>query len=333
MNNDDINIKILKYLSGEISDSEIEEFNTWLSSSDENREYFEKIQKTWNSVKIPQPETIPDFETFWNELSSKMNDEEENVGRENVFNPAKRKKLIGYIFNPGFAISAAIVVFISVIVIFLFSGKKPPLSYYTLKAQTKNIVLPDSSSVVLNSESSIDYEVENNTRYVKLKGEALFEVKKNNTAFEVHTFNSIIRVKGTRFNVKARDKKTSLVVENGTVLFSSLKKPDKKVKVKKNQMSMCINKHSPTAPVPVEAEHLNGWINGILVYENIPLSELAEELTRHFNTKVIVSDISLLGLKITGTFDNQSLVDILNAVSKTVNCKYKRENNIIFLYK
>ena len=73
--------------------------------------------------------------------------------------------------------------------------------------------------------------------------------------------------------------------------------------------------------------------NGILVFDDIPLIELTEELSRHFNTKIVVSDISLARLKITGTFKNQTLPEILNAVTKTVNCKYKKENNIISLYK
>jgi len=333
MINNDINIKIIKYLSDEISDFEKEEFNNWLNSSDENKKYFEKIEKLWHSIKIPQPDSIPDFEAFWQELYSKMNNKQVPIVKENLFGYLKQKRLIKYFFNPGFAISTAIVVLISVIVINVFNEKVKPVSCYTHNAEKKTVILPDSSSVTLNSGSSLYYEAGNDTRFVRLKGEALFNIKKEKLAFEVHTFNAIIRVTGTRFNVKARNNKTSLVVENGTVLFSSIKRPEKKIKVTKNQMSECINKYIPTTPVLVRAEYLNGWINDVLIFNKTPLNELAEELSRHFNTKIIISELSLANMKVTGTFENQTLIEIINAVSKTVNCKYKKEDNTLFLYK
>ena len=68
------------------------------------------------------------------------------------------------------------------------------------------LVLADHTIVWLNSDSQLTYPVAFNgdTRELRLKGEAFFEVTKDiHKPFIVHTSQFDIRVTGTQFNVRS----------------------------------------------------------------------------------------------------------------------------------
>ena len=86
--------------------------------------------------------------------------------------------------------------------------------------------LPDNSIVYLNANSKLEYPQNFNktNRRVSLLGEAYFDVKKDSGQFVVACENTIIRGKGTTFNVKSRtpDKEVEVIVASGSVEFSGI---------------------------------------------------------------------------------------------------------------
>jgi transmembrane sensor len=96
---------------------------------------------------------------------------------------------------------------------------------YQSGSSVETIVLPDSSTVWLNSNSTLEYSMDpdNKTRTVNLIGEAYFNVKRNDSvSFTAFTKNSRTHVMGTSFNLKQQDNTTSLAVAEGVVQFTSL---------------------------------------------------------------------------------------------------------------
>lgn len=99
------------------------------------------------------------------------------------------------------------------------------LTVQTNPGMTTQLTLPDGSHVSLNSESSITYpEVfTDQTRNVKLSGEAYFEVTKNpEQRFIVSTpHQAAIEVLGTSFNVEAfaQDSTIATTLVEGAVRF------------------------------------------------------------------------------------------------------------------
>ena len=87
-------------------------------------------------------------------------------------------------------------------------------------------MLPDNSIVYLNAKSKLEYPQNFNktNRRVSLTGEAYFEVKKDSGQFVVACENTIIRGKGTSFNVKSHsmDKEVEVIVASGMVEFSGV---------------------------------------------------------------------------------------------------------------
>ena len=86
--------------------------------------------------------------------------------------------------------------------------------------------LPDNSIVYLNANSSLEYpqNFSKTNRQVSLNGEAYFDVKKDSGQFIVSCQNTIIRGKGTMFNVKSltTDKEVEVIVAAGMVEFSGV---------------------------------------------------------------------------------------------------------------
>lgn len=91
--------------------------------------------------------------------------------------------------------------------------------------ETKNIVLPDGSKVVMNSMSTLKYPAQfasSNRAVELLSGEAMFEVEKDaNRPFIVSCEQSTVKVLGTIFNINAYDSTAIYVsLKEGAVQFA-----------------------------------------------------------------------------------------------------------------
>ena len=107
----------------------------------------------------------------------------------------------------------------------ILADKEPEqgLVYYETTAvpdaKTK-ITLPDSSVVWLNANACLRYprEFSGQARQVEIKGEAFFEVRKDEKKpFIVRTDGIGIRVLGTTFNVDAEPEKTAVTLITGKI--------------------------------------------------------------------------------------------------------------------
>lgn len=96
----------------------------------------------------------------------------------------------------------------------------------TALAESKTLILPDDSEVLLLPGSQLSY---NNmswflTREVSLQGEGFFEVAKGKT-FTVNTKAGQVEVLGTKFKVKSTAEKLNVVCYEGRVKVSQFQNP------------------------------------------------------------------------------------------------------------
>jgi transmembrane sensor len=202
--------------------------------------------------------------------------------------------------------------------LWFFSGKVDPSVSNPILAQKKvetqfqqrkQVTLPDGSLVTLNADSKLriaDNWGDASTREVWLEGEAFFEVtKKPNTGaakFVVHTNQLDVEVLGTAFNVKARRGSTEVVLQSGKVNLKKLNKeiiemkPNDRVQVVDNQIVNAI----PVVVQKVETEKFTAWTNGKIIFDNSPLSDIANAIEDHFGYKVKIVNKELLDTRYTG---------------------------------
>jgi ferric-dicitrate binding protein FerR (iron transport regulator) len=179
----------------------------------------------------------------------------------------------------------------------------------------KEILLPDGSSVTLNTGSSLTFRdgFGSDSREVILNGEAFFNVKPNKQLpFRVFSGESVVEVTGTSFSVYQVDGEVHVAVITGRVLLSSTRTGEQKMSISANQSGFISGYKEVKIEEGIPANVLS-WKTGILVFEQTPIDSALIDIAHHFRR-----DLSLeipLSERITAEFQDQPLHEILNEIA------------------
>lgn len=234
-----------------------------------------------------------------------------------------------------FSTAAVFLLFLSAGAVYVFMR---PASLQTVStcAETRTIHLPDGSTVVLNHYSSLSYpkKFKSDKREVQLSGEAYFEISKDKKhPFIVQAEAITIQVLGTHFNVDAYpdnpDVSTTLLTGSVAVRNKSnsariVLKPDETAIYNKVEQKM-------TRKIPGNAENEIAWRRGEFIFENLPLRDIARNLSNSFGTDIRISDTALQDYRITARFRHrENLGTILAALHNSGHFDYsKNEKQIV----
>lgn len=187
----------------------------------------------------------------------------------------------------------------------------------TRPAERAIVRLGDGTQIVVAAQSTLRYAVTlgGATREVELSGEAYFEVAHDHRRpFVVRANGATIRDIGTAFDVRAypADARVRVVVAEGRVAVQAAR--DARI-VDRDQLAQW----DPSGAIsmrPVDPRRFLAWTTGTLAFDATPLGEVAKDLTRWYGTTVIVGDSSLVRRDFTGSFDRESLADILAIIAR-----------------
>ena len=204
------------------------------------------------------------------------------------------------------------------------------------------VILPDSSTVWLNAGARLKYPVvfNDNQRHVYLDGEGFFEVITNRQhPFIVFCDGLSITVHGTKFNVMANS--DDLIVETTLVegaidvrwsknevdIQSDLSlKPGQKLTLRKDHEQYAFQDIQ-------EAGSSIAWMENKLVFEKERFGDVKIKLERWYGVAIEVKDQEILDFLITGTFENQTVEQAMDALSIAVSCTYTIDNNKVTVSK
>lgn len=185
------------------------------------------------------------------------------------------------------------------------------------------VILPDGTKVHLNAGSRLRYpdKFKETERRIFLEGEAFFEVTKNpEKPFYVQTHNTATRVLGTRFNLRSWKGQTDILnVEEGRVQFTGLGCRD--TLILHADMQGVFDGRSIKGSL-IDSQNQVAWTKGIMVFNDLKLSEVAAELERWYAVQIHLGDPGLADYRVKARFDNPSLVDVLRDISFALNIKY-----------
>jgi len=162
-----------------------------------------------------------------------------------------------------------------------------------------------------------------------LQGEAFFKVQKTpmKNRFIVHANGMDIIVTGTQFNVVAREDESSVLLTEGSV---TLKAPDgKEIKMKPGDFVKIENE--TTALQTVDQQRVLAWKESKLDFDNTPIYEVANIISRHYGTKVTVSTKEIGESTISGIMPNDNLNVLIQALEALGNYKITKANNEIII--
>jgi ferric-dicitrate binding protein FerR (iron transport regulator) len=286
----------------------------WLAD-DANLAYYNQLKRIWDDSRQLALTSTADENRAWQKFQQQIH-------------PAPvRRAGFGWI---RIAVSVIIIVGLGLLAYWVFNDRTKEMTVVAQKT-VLNDTLPDGSVVTVNKGSSISYlsKFKGDTRQVALKGEAFFNVTPNKKKPFVISVNDVqIMVVGTSFNVKTINGNTDVVVETGVVKVT---RAGKTVELKANEEVIVNAKDSALTKEKVSDQLYKYYRTKAFVCDDTPLWKLVEVINEAYNSHVVIGNPALKDMSITTTFNNESLEQVLNVISLTLNIKIIKEGDTIIL--
>jgi ferric-dicitrate binding protein FerR (iron transport regulator) len=208
----------------------------------------------------------------------------------------------------------------------------------TQYAQTRNVALPDGSSVILNSNSTLRFSdnwAVTHKREVWLTGEAFFNVRKKpewaNARFIVHTEGLHVEVLGTTFNVNNRRGKVKVVLNTGKVKLEPANNVSDTLTMQPRDLVEFTTANNAFVKKRVDPEEHSSWRNHKLVFNEATLYDIAQVLEDNYGVQVQFEDPGLKSRKFTGAIPNQDLRLFLSVLAQSMDIKMLKNKHTILI--
>jgi ferric-dicitrate binding protein FerR (iron transport regulator) len=221
-------------------------------------------------------------------------------------------------------------------------SKVEALEYNTLTVpfgKRFEVKLSDGTKVFLNAGTSLRYPTKcilGEKRQVFLTGEAFFDVASDTShAFIVNAKNLNVEVLGTEFNMSAypEDSNTDVVLVEGAVgMYANNKTLAEGIKIKPGIKGTFNRIHKKITTEAVDVSIYTSWMEGSLVFRNMPFKNIVKKLERRYNMKIVIENKKLDEEIFNATFkDEPPIQEILNSFGKSYGIKHTIKNNAIFI--
>lgn len=206
---------------------------------------------------------------------------------------------------------------------------------YVGKGERESLVLPDGTSVTLNSDTYLRYpsRFHGDTRTIEVNGEAFLHVAPDKSKpFVVRTERIDVKVLGTTFNVKAYkdDRHVIVSVEEGKVKVDM---PEVSMNLSPDEMMILDKNNGEMEKRNVDSRKTASWTNGGLYFHKTSVEDVAKELERCYNCTIRIENEELRKEVVYGSHSNESLESVLNALEYVVDVKSRKEGSQIILYR
>jgi transmembrane sensor len=213
-------------------------------------------------------------------------------------------------------LAAAATLLVAVAATFLAGGG--PV-HETARGERLEIALADGSRLLLNTDSRVRVRLEDDVRRVELAlgGELWVDVAPDPARpFVIVTDHGRAEAVGTAFAVRARDAGTRVSVTEGRVRVRPVGL-EAGPEVAAGEGTLVTAGSVPAAPEPF-AESALAWRDRRLVYDDVSLAELVEDMNRYLPRRMTVSDPELARLRVSGVFRITDQEAMLEALSRAL---------------
>lgn len=205
-----------------------------------------------------------------------------------------------------------------------------------LSNYTRNIILPDGSTVVLHSGSKIDYlsSFSGDTREISLIGEAYFDIVHNAARpFIIHTGKIKTTVLGTAFTIKAYSGQKDIIV---SVLRG-------KVKVENNSGLLAVLTPNTKVNYDIAGARfeqqkvdvmaaVTDWTKQDMIFDGASFGVIAETLSKRYNMSFQFNNPAIVKCILSAGFDGTEPIDkVINILCKIINATYTIQNGIVLI--
>lgn len=278
----DIYLLISKYLSGEASTTEIKELSDWRRMSDTNEREFQELRESWTLARPNRSYVSSNKEKVWTHIISNIH----QMKPVKMYTSAFLYRTVG--------IAAMITLLIGLSLPMLLN-KKESDKYVCFKApsgQKAEVNLPDGTTVLLNSGSTLTYATNfsHNNRSVILEGQAFFDVAKSTEhPFDVSVGAVKVVVHGTSFDINGytNDSQIEVALLSGEVSVISATSGELLTEMKPNQKAIIARDESAKCTlVSCDASEESLWRLGKLKIDNEKLTDIIRKMEQWYGVKI-----------------------------------------------
>ncbi|MBC9933224.1 FecR family protein [Chitinophaga qingshengii] len=300
-----------KWLQGDISAAELQEFNDWYNQFDDEKLILPADSDTPAVIKT----------RILQQLTARIQ-EEPSFSR-----PGPRR---GVWYGLAAAACLGALVFLA--------GQhhhwwRPTVQQVSSGVAMQKIILPDSSIVWLKPNSHLQYPdpFPKDTRQVQLTGEALFEVtQRAHQPFVVSAGGYTAKVLGTSFNLRvlpaANGMELSVLTGKVAVAGGSKSQPEKTTVLSARQKLVAdSSQYVVQAVVPREQSALEAGTQYNMNFHNISFPEVLRRLEEKFNISCQLEGTGLQYCSLTVDLTDQSLQQSLELIAATSNGRYQMQ--------
>lgn len=302
---------LVELRTGPVSTSVRKEFDSWVRASPEHLRAFIEMAVLWRESGALDPQHRLNVEELIERDRSEGNLVELTArgdapprairgGREQARRPARWLPRAGWL-----AVAASLfgaLVGGSLLVEQMPAGR----TYSTDVGERRSVQLPDGSTVLLDSRSSLKVDFTAATRQVELvHGQALFSVLHDpHRPFLVRAGATVIRDVGTQFDVKQRPDDTVVTVVEGRVSVGGPGRDHRAEPVfisAGEQLDILAGNFSPQL-IHVSVGSVVAWTRDQVVLESATLAEAAREFNLYSSRKIVTEDLGNSPLRLSGVF-------------------------------
>ncbi len=312
----------------EISDVRADDFANWISQSPAHQAAYGEIDSFWSDTLVMEPE-ITGHKTA---TVTSLTDHRRAKNPETK--PRRR-------WSP--AMIAASIAFLAVSVIGYNYGDILLMdSRSTEVGELADIILDDGSHLVLNTNSQVRIDLQKDKRVVYLKhGEVYFDVAKDkDRPFYVETAGGLVRVLGTKFNIRQRGEHSDITVLEGSVgvvdygvMKNNVAEMPLDVTLEPDQKFSLGNDRVDNVAFPVNSRAVLSWRDRKLIYNGESFATLVEDINRYYDVEIRIGDSALNDIEVVAILKVEDRATTLKALEKAFNITARPvSGNLITLY-
>ncbi len=204
-----------------------------------------------------------------------------------------------------------------------------PTTFETGIGERRTVRLDDGTRVELNTRTRLRVQFGGRRREVRIDegGEAFFEVRPEpDRPFVVRTSHGQVRVLGTAFAVHARAERTRVTVSEGRVaVAAALAGAGAEGRAVGSGRRTSVSAGGRVAaPRPVDPARALAWREGRLVYDDVRLDEMIEDLNRYMPGRIVIADDALAEQRVSAVLRITDRRTTLRALAEILPIEYVR---------
>lgn len=277
------------------------EFETWLAEDPEHRRAWAEAQALW--AKFDDLAAEPDM------IAAR---------REALARTAPARDRWSWVF----AVAAAAAALVIAVVGYTALRTETPQTYRTGHGAPREIALSDGSQVTLDAESLLKVSFQGDVRDLDLlQGRAQFDVARDpHRPFSVRAGDRTVVATGTSFQVEHEGSLVRVVLIQGRIEVvadppaghpalepvAAHLHPGEELSARQG---------GAAAVGPVDVQRATSWEYGMLTFDDKPLSEVADEVSRYTSKPVRTGDAGAAALRLSGVFRAGDLNTFVDTVT------------------